>query len=53
MEAGVARESDWLIGRESIGGAAGGGKEKFKQLLLDLRKDENAPGASGYASEVK
>ena len=35
------------------GGAAGGGKEKFKQLLLDLRKDENAPGASGYGTEVK
>ncbi|KAG7007826.1 clathrin light chain [Physcia stellaris] len=42
-----------LSGKGAKGGAAGGGKEKFKQLLLDLRKDENAPGASGYASEVK
>ena len=37
----------------SIGGPAGGGKEKFKQMLLDRRKDENAPGASGYGTEVK
>lgn len=36
-----------------IGGAAGGGKEKFKQLLVDLKKDQNAPGANGYGSEVK
>lgn len=31
------------------GNAAGGdGKEKFRTLLKDLKKDENAPGAKGY-----
>ena len=28
-------------------GAGGGGKEKFRELLVDLRKDERAPGAKG------
>ncbi|KAL8793728.1 MAG: hypothetical protein Q9195_003669 [Heterodermia aff. obscurata] len=42
-----------LSGKGAKGGAAGGGKEKFKELLLDLRKDENAPGASGYGTETK
>lgn len=37
-----------LSGKGAKGGAAGGGKEKFRELLLDLRKDEKAPGASGY-----
>ena len=30
------------------GGASGTGKEKFREMLLDLRKDEKAPGATGY-----
>ncbi|KAI4206274.1 MAG: hypothetical protein LQ346_001170 [Caloplaca aetnensis] len=37
-----------LSGKGAKGGAAGGGKEKFRELLMDLRKDEKAPGASGY-----
>ncbi|KAI9736981.1 MAG: hypothetical protein M1834_000570 [Cirrosporium novae-zelandiae] len=37
-----------LSGKGSKGGAHGTGKEKFRQLLLDLRKDEKAPGATGY-----
>jgi hypothetical protein len=36
-----------LSGKGAKGGAAGTGKEKFRELLLSLRKDENAPGASG------
>lgn len=28
-------------------GAVGGGKERFRELLVSLRKDEKAPGASG------
>ncbi|KAL9049390.1 MAG: hypothetical protein Q9162_007244 [Coniocarpon cinnabarinum] len=30
------------------GGGAAEGKEKFRDLLKDLQKDENAPGAKGY-----
>ncbi|KAL9603914.1 MAG: hypothetical protein Q9219_000852 [cf. Caloplaca sp. 3 TL-2023] len=37
-----------LSGKGAKGGAAGGGKEKFREMLMDLRKDEKAPGASGY-----
>ena len=37
-----------LSGKGAKGGAAGMGKEKFRELLLDLRKDEGAPGAKGY-----
>ena len=37
-----------LSGKGAKGGAAGGGKEKFRELLMDLRKDDKAPGASGY-----
>lgn len=37
-----------LSGKGTKGGAAGTGKEKFRELLLDLRKDESAPGAKGY-----
>ncbi|CAL8581026.1 Clathrin light chain [Xanthoria parietina] len=37
-----------LSGKGAKGGAAGGGKEKFRELLMELRKDEKAPGASGY-----
>jgi hypothetical protein len=37
-----------LSGKGQRGGASGTGKEKFRELLLSLRKDEKAPGASGY-----
>ena len=37
-----------LSGKGAKGGASGTGKEKFRELLLDLRKDEKAPGATGY-----
>jgi hypothetical protein len=37
-----------LSGKGSQGGAAGSGKERFRELLLSLRKDEKAPGAEGY-----
>jgi len=37
-----------LSGKGKQGGASGTGKEKFRELLLSLRKDENAPGATGY-----
>ena len=37
-----------LSGKGVKGGASGTGKEKFRELLLDLRKDEKAPGATGY-----
>lgn len=36
-----------LSGKGSKGGAAGTGKEKFRELLTDLRKDQSAPGATG------
>lgn len=36
-----------LSGKGSKGGAAGTGKEKFRELLADLRKDQTAPGATG------
>jgi len=37
-----------LSGKGAGGGAQGSGKAKFRELLLSLRKDENAPGATGY-----
>lgn len=37
-----------LSGKGAKGGASGTGKEKFRELLLDLRKDEKAPGSTGY-----
>ncbi|KAI5196214.1 clathrin light chain [Aureobasidium subglaciale] len=37
-----------LSGKGSVGGASGSAKGKFRELLLNLRKDEKAPGASGY-----
>ena len=37
-----------LSGKGTKGGASGTGKEKFREILLDLRKDEKAPGATGY-----
>ncbi|KAL1967352.1 hypothetical protein VTN77DRAFT_3398 [Rasamsonia byssochlamydoides] len=36
-----------ISGKGARGGASGSGKERFRELLLDLRKDPNAPGASG------
>lgn len=29
------------------GSGAGSGKEKFREVLISLRKDESAPGAKG------
>ncbi|RAL16115.1 clathrin light chain CLC1 [Aspergillus homomorphus CBS 101889] len=36
-----------VSGKGSKGGASGSGKERFRELLLDLKKDQNAPGAGG------
>ncbi|KAL1987487.1 hypothetical protein VTN96DRAFT_3414 [Rasamsonia emersonii] len=36
-----------VSGKGVKGGASGSGKERFRELLLDLKKDPNAPGASG------
>lgn len=36
-----------LSGKGAKGGAAGTGKEKFRELLTSLKKDKDAPGASG------
>jgi len=36
-----------LSGKGQGGGAQGTGKAKFRELLLSLRKDEKAPGATG------
>jgi len=37
-----------LSGKGARGGASGTGKERFRDLLLTLKKDEKAPGATGY-----
>lgn len=37
-----------VSGKGAKGGAAGSGKERFRELLMSLRKDEKAPGATGY-----
>lgn len=37
-----------LSGKGSKGGASGTGKERFRELLMNLKKDEKAPGATGY-----
>jgi hypothetical protein len=37
-----------VSGKGAKGGAAGSGKERFRELLVSLRKDEKAPGAVGY-----
>jgi hypothetical protein len=37
-----------LSGKGAKGGASGTGKERFRELLLALKKDEKAPGATGY-----
>ncbi|KAJ5745196.1 Clathrin light chain, partial [Penicillium odoratum] len=36
-----------VSGKGNAGGASGSGKERFRELLIDLRKDQEAPGASG------
>ncbi|EME45644.1 hypothetical protein DOTSEDRAFT_71369 [Dothistroma septosporum NZE10] len=36
-----------LTGKGQAGGAAGSGKAKMRELLVSLRKDERAPGATG------
>ena len=36
-----------LSGKGAKGGAAGTGKERFRHLLGELKKDAQAPGASG------
>ncbi|KAJ5272754.1 Clathrin light chain [Penicillium angulare] len=36
-----------VSGKGNVGGASGSGKERFRELLIDLRKDQEAPGASG------
>lgn len=41
-----------LSGKGAKGGANGTGKEKFREMLLDLKKDENAPGAKGYWKRI-
>lgn len=37
-----------LSGKGARGGASGTGKERFREMLMGLRKDEKAPGATGY-----
>ncbi|KAK7425417.1 Clathrin light chain [Neonectria magnoliae] len=37
-----------VSGKGTKGGAAGSGKERFREMLMTLRKDEKAPGATGY-----
>lgn len=41
-----------LSGKCTRGGAAGTGKEKFRELLLGLKADKQAPGAGGYSSAL-
>ena len=36
-----------VSGKGPKGGASGSGKERFRELLVSLRKDEKAPGANG------
>ncbi|CAH0018287.1 unnamed protein product [Clonostachys rhizophaga] len=37
-----------VSGKGAKGGASGSGKERFREVLMGLRKDEKAPGATGY-----
>ncbi|KAF2085517.1 hypothetical protein K490DRAFT_67672 [Saccharata proteae CBS 121410] len=37
-----------LSGKGARGGGSGSEKARFREILLSLRKDEKAPGASGY-----
>ncbi|KAI1349521.1 clathrin light chain [Xylaria sp. FL0043] len=43
----IAKLAD-VSGKGVKGGASGSGKERFRELLVSLRKDEKAPGAEGY-----
>lgn len=36
-----------VSGKGLKGGASGSGKERFRELLIELRKDQAAPGAAG------
>jgi hypothetical protein len=36
-----------VSGKGSAGGASGSGKERFREMLIELRKDKEAPGSSG------
>ncbi|PGH21643.1 hypothetical protein AJ80_03076 [Polytolypa hystricis UAMH7299] len=36
-----------VSGKGVKGGASGSGKERFRELLVELRKDQEAPGANG------
>lgn len=36
-----------VSGKGAKGGAAGSGKERFREMLVNLKKDEKAPGATG------
>merc|ERR1711939_1290619 len=36
-----------ISGKGPKGGAGGSGKERFREMLVSLRKDEKAPGATG------
>lgn len=36
-----------VSGKGAKGGAAGSGKERFREMLVSLKKDEKAPGATG------
>ncbi|KAK0127346.1 hypothetical protein ONS96_006895 [Cadophora gregata f. sp. sojae] len=37
-----------LSGKGASGGASGSEKARFRELLMSLKKDEKAPGATGY-----
>jgi hypothetical protein len=37
-----------LSGKGTKGGASGSEKQRFREILISLRKDEKAPGATGY-----
>ena len=37
-----------VSGKAAKGGAAGSGKERFREMLVNLRKDSKAPGSEGY-----
>lgn len=37
-----------LGGKGGGGGGGGAGKERFRELLLSLKNDEKAPGATGH-----
>jgi len=37
-----------ISGKGTKGGATGSGKERFRETLTNLRKDEKVPGATGY-----